>query len=110
MKKLVLTAAIVLGLVMGSYVQGYSQNNKGGGVFGRGAVSGQQMRDDEAGLYLPGEGSHGIFGNADGTDTGFDNTEWDWQSHLPVTPIGSGALLLMGFGAAYAMMKRKKED
>ena len=108
MKKIVLTAAIVLGLVMGSFAQGYSQNKKGGGVFGYGSVP--QMRDDEAGLYLPGDGLHGIFGNADGTDINYDDTEWEWQSHLPVSPLGSGALLLMGFGAAYAMMKRKKED
>ena len=46
-----------------------------------------------------------------GTDTYYDDTEYDWQSHLPDdVPIGSGALLLMGFGAAYAMSKRKKED
>ena len=67
-------------------------------------------RDDEAGLYLPGDGFHGIFGNADATDTYYDGTVWDWQSHLPDAPLGSGALLLIGFGAAYAMMKRKKED
>ena len=110
MKKQVLTAALVLGLVMGSYVQGYSQNKNGGGVFGRGSVSGQHMRDDEAGLFLPGDGLHGIGGNADGTDTYFDDNEWEWQSHLPATPLGSGALLLVGFGAAYAMSKRKKKD
>ena len=102
MKKLVLTAAIVLGLVMGSFAQEYSQKKKGGGVFGYGSVP--QLRDDEAGLYLPGDGLHGIFGNADGTDTYYDPTEWNWM------PLGSGALLLMGFGAAYAMMKRRKED
>jgi len=66
-------------------------------------------RDDEAGLYLPGDGYHGIGGNADGTDTYFDDTNWDWESHLPA-PLGSGALLLMGFGAAYAMSKRNKKD
>ena len=103
MKKLVLTAAIILGFAMGSNAQ---QNT--GGLFQRGSVG--MTRDDVAGLYLPGDGFHGIGGNADGTDMNFDDTEWEWQSHLPVTPIGSGALLLMGFGAAYAMSKRKKED
>jgi len=102
MKKLVLTAAIILGFVIGSNAQ---QNT--GGLFKRG---GGMTRDDEAGLYLPGDGYHGIGGNADGTDTYFDDTNWDWESHLPEVPLGSGALLLMGFGAAYAMSKRKKED
>jgi hypothetical protein len=102
MKKLVLTAAIILGFAMGSNAQ---QNT--GGLFQRGSVG--MTRDDEAGLYLPGDGLHGIGGNADGTDTYFDDTEYDWESNLPV-PLGSGALLLMGFGAAYAMSKRKKED
>jgi len=106
MKKLVLTAAIILGFAMGSNAQ---QNT--GGLFGRGtSPEQQQLRDDEAGLFLPGDGQHGIGGNADGTDTYFDDNEYDWESHLPEVPLGSGALLLMGFGAAYAMSKRKKED
>ena len=106
MKKLVLTAAIILGFVMGSFAQ--EDQPTGGGLFGYGRHPGQQMRDDEAGLFLPGDGTHGIGGNADGTDTYFDDTEWNWQSHI--SPLGSGALLLMGFGAAYAMSKRKKKD
>jgi len=101
MKKLFLTTAIILGFVIGSNAQ---QNT--GGLFKRG---GGMTRDDEAGLYLPGDGYHGIGGNADGTDTYFDDTNWDWESHLPA-PLGSGALLLMGFGAAYAMSKRNKKD
>ena len=84
MKKLFLTTAIILGFAIGSNA------------------------DDEAGLFLPGDGLHGIGGNADGTDTYFDDTEWNWQSHI--SPLGSGALLLMGFGAAYAMSKRKKKE
>ena len=103
MKKLVLTTAIILGFAMGSN----AQQNANSGLFGRG---GGMTKDDEAGLYLPGDGYHGIGGNADGTDTYFDDTEYDWQSHLPEAPLGSGALLLIGFGAAYAMARRKKED
>lgn len=102
MKKLVLTTAIILGFAMGSNAQ---QNTDG--LFQRGSVG--MTRDSEAGLFLPGEGLHGIGGNADGTDTNFDDTAWDWESNLPA-PIGSGALLLIGFGAAYAMARRKKED
>ena len=107
MKKLVLTTAIILGFVMSSFAQKddvyYDYNT---GLFYRG----HNTRDDEAGLYLPGDGLHGIFGNADGTDTYYDDTPWDWESHLPEAPLGSGALLLMGFGAAYAMAKRNKKD
>ena len=103
MKKLVLTTAIILGFAMGSN----AQQNANNGLFGRG---GGMTKDDEAGLFLPGDGLHGIGGNADGTDTYFDDNEYDWQSHLPDAPLGSGALLLMGFGAAYALRKRKKED
>ena len=94
MKKLVLTAVIVLSLVMGSYTQGYAQNNKNDGLFQRGATPEQQMRGADEGIFLP---THGINGN------------WNAE-HEPSAPLGSGALLLMGFGAAYAMKKRKKKD
>lgn len=103
MKKLFLTTAIILGFVIGSNAQ---QNT--GGLIKRGGD--RMTRDDEAGLYLPGEGLHGIFGNADATSMDYDENEWDWQSHLPDAPLGSGALLLIGFGVAYAMARRKKED
>ena len=60
MKKLFLTTAIILGFAIGSNA------------------------DDEAGLYLPGDGLHGIGGNADATDIYFDDTEWEWQSHIVI--------------------------
>ena len=60
MKKLFLTTAIILGFAIGSNA------------------------DDEAGLFLPGDGLHGIGGNADATDTYFDDTNWDWQSHIVI--------------------------
>ena len=34
---------------------------------------------------------------------------WATSNTFP-TPLGSDALLLVGFGAAYAMTKRKKEN
>ena len=108
MKKLVLTAAIILGFAMGSYAQGLYYKDTENGLFKRGAVPENQTRDDGAGLFLPGDGWHGIGGNADATDITYDDNEYDWESHL--TPLGSGALLLIGFGAAYAMARRKKED
>ncbi len=88
MKKIAITIAIVLGLSMSSFAQW------GGGLFQRGAVSDeyyygayQDRTDPESLLNLPGQ--HGT------TD--------DVQA-----PLGSGALLLIGLGAAYAMKKRKK--
>lgn len=90
MKKTILTLAIVLGLALGASAQW------GGGLFQRGAVSdedyygvtyGYQDRTTGGLLNLP--GSHG---------------ETDDQNGAP---LGSGALLLIGFGVAYAMKKRK---
>lgn len=125
MKKLVLTAAILMGFAMSTHAQNsfsqnsfsqnsYSENNPttggdlfqqnnptttGGGLFQRGAVPEDYMRGDDAGLWLPG---HNIFGNWNSLYSGTDGP-------LPV-PLGGGALLLVGFGAAYAMSKRKKKD
>jgi hypothetical protein len=86
MKKLALTFAIVLGLSFGAFAQG--------GLFSYGEVSEENsvmLREGEDPLLpvLPG---HGLFENQDAG-----------------TPIGSGALLLIGFGAAYAAAKRRKE-
>jgi hypothetical protein len=93
MKKLVLTAAIILGFVMGSNAQGLFQNQKtNGGLFNRGAVS--DTKGEDAGIWLPG---HNIIGNADAEEE-------------PSAPLGGGAMLLIGFGAAYAMSKRNKKD
>ena len=91
MKKLVLTAAIILGFVMGSYAQGIYQDRKAtGGLFQRGQ-SELNFRDTQTDTFLP---THLNELNGDADDA----------------PIGSGALLLIGFGAAYAMSKRNKKD
>ena len=81
MKKLVLTLAVIFGMAFGAMAQG-------GGLFGRGDTDAQKSGSD--GPALP---SHGQTTN---------------QPAHPA-PIGSGALLLIGFGAAYAMSKRDKE-
>lgn len=86
MKKTLLTIAIVLGISLCSFAQG--------GLFGYGTVSDEQYynagtRDPQTGLILP--QSHG----ADTDQTG--------------VPVGSGALLLIGFGAAYALKQRKNK-
>ena len=85
MKKTLLTIAIVLGMTLGAMAQ-----KQGGGLFGMGAqrMDNQYMdyRDTPGALIdLPGQ--HGLETDA---------------------PLGTGALLLIGFGAAYALKKRKK--
>ena len=91
MKKLVLTAAILMGFAMCTYAQ------HKGGLFGRGP--GDAPRGGDAGLWLP---THNINGNWDAED--------EPENPTPGAPLGGGALLLMGFGTAYALSKRKKED
>ena len=84
MKKTALTIALVLAMGIGAFAQG-------GGLFGKGETrdgAGDETRSGALGINLPGD--HG--GN---TDVG--------------APLGSGALLLIGFGAAYAMKKRNQD-
>ena len=89
MKKAIITLAIVLGMTLGASAQW------GGGLFQRGAVTDEefygagydyQTRTDGL-LNLPGQ--HGT------TD--------DVQA-----PLGGGVLLLIGFGAAYALKRKQK--
>ena len=48
-------------------------------------------------------------GNLNGdADVGLDPEED--PNDPPAAPLGGGALLLVGFGTAYAMTKRKKEN
>jgi hypothetical protein len=99
MKKLVLTAAILMGFVMGSYAQHslFQNNNKDNqnqaGLFSRTQLDFNKMTDDGS-PFLP---NHGFNLNAD-------------ADQEPEAPLGGGALLLIGFGAAYAMSKRNKKD
>ena len=90
MKKLVLTLAIVLGMALGASAQYFSDNGQsnGGGLFGRGETRDADNGGHTAAPLLPG---HGL------------NTNQD------AAPLGSGALLLVGFGAAYALSKRSKK-
>ena len=94
MKKLVLTAAIVLGFAMSTYADGIFQNNENenNGLFGRGVATSQNREGNNP--FLPGHGSD-MNGDAD----------------VPTTaPLGGGALMLIGFGAAYALTKKNKKD
>lgn len=89
MKKLALTLAIVLTMGLGAYAQegsglfgfgkSYDDDNNRGGELFRGGTPG-----------LPGGGGHGSTDDGD-------------------APLGGGALLLIGFGAAYAMKKKNEK-
>ena len=100
MKKLFLTAAILLGFVMGSFAQGlFYYENPNTGLFRRGSTLENMSRDGGTfSLCLPG---HNFTTNWNGGSQGHDDD---------LLPLGNGALLLIGFGAAYAMSKRKKKD
>ena len=84
MKKLVLAIAIVFGMSVCASAQE-------GGFFGKGPST------EEVGNRggFPGMPGHGETGNQDGQGT--------------QTPLAGGALLLTGFGAAYALTKRNKK-
>ena len=87
MKRVIMTLATVLGLGMASYANG-------GGLFGQGqAVAEEHSTSVMTGTRLGGAPNlpgHGEEGNQP-------------------APLGSGALLLIGMGAAYAAAKRRKE-
>ena len=102
MKKLILTAAIILGFALGSYahVLFMKEQESQGGLFRRGSISDMPMRDGGTfSLCLPG---HNFTTNWNGGSQGHDDDL--------IVPLGNGALLLIGFGAAYALSKRKKKD
>jgi hypothetical protein len=91
MKKLALTIAIVLGISLGSFAQGglfqygeVSEDNYGSAWF---ALDQNKVNRDP---LLPGLPGHEENGNQ-------------------TAPLGGGALLLIGFGAAYALKKRNEK-
>ena len=82
MKKLVLAIAIVLGMGIGAYAQG--------GLFKYGQEA-EQTRGDgmmRGNPFPPGHGE---------------------STNQNASPLGGGALLLIGFGAAYALKKRNEK-
>ena len=95
MKKLVLTIAIVFGMAFAASAQYFGDNGqpRGGGLFGRGAVS------DES-LYGT--------GYTEGTPL-FPNLPSHFNDENQDAPLGGGVLLLIGFGAAYAMTKKNRK-
>ena len=112
MKKLFLTAALLIGFAMGTYAQidPFEEENEYEVIVFNSLLhrSTQEMspqfgnygwRDGGTfSLCLPG---HNFTTNWNGGSQGHDDD---------LLPLGNGALLLIGFGAAYAMSKRKKKD
>ena len=88
MKKSIITLAIVLGVTIGASAQ-----NRG--LFDRGP-------ERESYDY------YGNYDNRDGGMFGFSLPSQHGTTNDESAPLGSGALLLIGFGAAYALKRRKK--
>ena len=90
MKKLVLTIAVVLGMTIGASAQYFCDNGQaqGGGLFSRGETPNYADGDEQQMPLLPAHGQ---------------NTNQN-------APLGGGALLLIGFGAAYAMSKKNRKE
>ena len=102
MKKLALTFAIVLGMSFGALAQD-------GGLFGYGEVS---ETDESSNLAW-----YSFYQDDNGFGGLFDNLRTTFSPALPIhdqtdnqdAPLTGGALLLIGFGAAYALKKRSSK-
>ena len=88
MKKSILTLAIILEIALSASAQN-------GGLFGKGPDRGY---DDEY---------YDEYGTRDGV-FGFSLPNAHGQTDDYNASLGGGALLLIGFGAAYALKRRKK--
>lgn len=99
MKKMVLILAIAFGLSANAYSQYFESKNTryGGGLFGRGLLG-----DDLSKAYANG---HGMLNNNGLPALPGHDLEDDQSS-----PVGSGALLLLTFGAAYAVVKKHRKE
>ena len=84
MKKALLILSLVLGLTVGTYAEGQ------GSLFNRDGNDQEEMNGNRPGGIMPGIPDHDQPGNQD-------------------APLAGGALLLIGFGAAYAMSKKNKD-
>ena len=101
MKKISITLMLLLCIGLSAQAQSYFKNgNKNGeGLFCRGLVS------DEVyyGAYTNYNG-HLFYKGLPGIPGGHGEDE-----DQPA-PLGSGALMLLGFGAAYALVKKRKDQ
>ena len=96
MKKLALTIAIVLGFSICSFAQG--------GLFQYGSAT----QDEYQGTvwFSANQNRDGLFRAFGDNLPNLPNHGFDDNT---TAPLGSGALLLIGFGAAYALKKRSKK-
>ena len=101
MKKLALTFTIVLGLSLCSFAQG-------GGLFGYGEVPAEEESVGMTwyGFYQDQEVDNTLFGLLRSSTPGLPDHGLTTNEDAPLT---SGALLLIGLGAAYALKKRSKK-
>lgn len=101
MKKLAITFAIILGISVGAYAQR--------GLFGYGEVEKEDTYNIAwYSFYLDqDEIGNGLFDLFRGGE--LPNTPPHDEPGNQPAPLGSGALLLIGFGAAYALKKRNKK-
>ena len=88
MKKTITIVAIVLGFSLGGFAQG--------GLFQRGVSDEQWGGRDVAPIMMP--NGHGY------------TEDVNPQTGDPTTPLGSGVVILLGFGAAYLAAKKHEED
>ena len=137
MKKLLLTIIILLGMSFGAYAQQYRANGIGWTLR---LFSNEEVNEEELGMRLfednqnpwdeemdinldfsiiPGFNGGGLFGRGNaptGVGSGFRNTPLlglpgsHGESDDVDAPLGSGALLLAGFGAAYLIARKRKEE
>ena len=88
MKKIVLSIAILLGIAANSSAQ--VAMTDGNGIFN---ISGENQNNRRSSETPSFPNEHLLTGNQEGA----------------FSPLGGGALLLIGFGAAYAMSKKRKQ-
>ena len=88
MKKTAIIIAIMLGITLGASAQ-----NRG--LFGKGP------EDERGDIYFSLNNRDVYYTGSDIDLPGVHGTDSDYS-----TPLGTGALLLIGFGAAYALKKK----
>ncbi len=88
MKKLILTAAIILGLATTTFA-----DPNGGGLFKRGETPENSKATRYGENESPVTPGHGLTGNQNGE-----------------APVGTGIVVLLGLGAAYLIGKKRNED
>ena len=112
MKKLTFTFVLLLSIAFGASAQ------EGGGLFGRGIASDEEMEAEEAfywehgyrgAFFYPPYGGYNIGTEIFGSDTdgGFNIYTQQFGYEEEETPLGSGCIVLTLAGAAYAIRKRK---